>query len=261
MKEAICTAFCESIGWRVVPSGYAVTTTFMLSDGDPVLFYIIKNNSGKFRIEDDGRQVPMLEASGIDIRTGHRAQAFGELLAEYALDYDSDHNVIRTKLLAEADVPVAALGFVAALLRLQDFELLTPHAVRSTFRDDAVVAIRQQFSGRAEIELGVPVSDRLRNYMADLVMTADDIPPFALYFGTSDEKALQALVLKMETEKYQEIPCRVVLLLEYAKENPLREATYSLAQARLDEVLSFRGVEMDSMAKLDHLFFTVGEVH
>ena len=258
--EAICKAFCDNIEWRVVPSGYAVTTPFVLSDGDPVLFYVVRE-ANNFRIEDDGRQVPILEASGIDIGSGHRAKAFEELLAEYALEYDRGMGVIRTELLAEADVPAATLMFIAALLRLQDFQLLTPRAIWETFRGDAIAAIQERFSGRAEITLASVVSERLENYPADLVMTADDFPPFAVYFGTSDEKALQALVLKMETEKYREIPCRVVLLLERSKDNPLREVTYSLAQARLDEVLSFRGVETESMAKLDRLFFANPLVH
>lgn len=260
MKEAICRAFCDNIGWRSVPSGYAVTTPFMLSDGDPVLIYIVREE-GKFRIEDDGRQVPMLEASGVDIGSGHRKEAFEILLAEYSLDYARTQGVIRTGLLTESDVPAAVLMFVAVLLRLQDFDLLTPRSVRNTFRDDAIAAIQVRFEGRAEVSLSAAVSGQLQNYPADVVVSASGASPFAVYFGTSDEKALQALVLKMETEKYREIPCRVVLLLERAKDNPLREVTYSLAQARLDEVLSFRGVEIDSMAKLDRLFFASPLVH
>ena len=54
----------------------------------------------------------------------------------------------------------------------------------------------------------------------------------------------------MELEKYQGKPARVVLLVERAKKNPLNEPTYALAQARLDDVLSFRGVETDTMAAL-----------
>ena len=70
------------------------------------------------------------------------------------------------------------------------------------------------------------------------------------FIGTSNERALIALVVKMETEKYQIQPCRVILLVERSKKNPIEEDAYSLAHARLDSVLAFRGVERDTMARI-----------
>ena len=257
MKDALCKAFCDSIELRKVPSGYAVTTPFLLADGDPILFYVIEK-SGAFQIEDDGTQVAAIEASGVDLRSGARSEAFQALQSEYGLTFDEDTRVLRTGLMQKDELPCAALRTIAALLRLQDLALLHPRIVKSTFRDDATAAIHQKFAERAQVAESAPVTDQLGNYMADLVLTTERVPPLAIYLGTSDEKALQALVLKMETEKYREIPCRVILLLGRSIDVPLREPTYALAQARLDHVLSFRGVEADAMNVIDRVLFNAG---
>ena len=113
-----------------------------------------------------------------------------------------------------------------------------------------MAAIREVFGGTATIKEFAPVSDDLAAYHADCVISDRDVPPLAIYLGVSEERALQALVLKMELEKYRQRSNRVVLILEKSKENPLRESTYALAQARLDDVLSFRGVKTDVMQAL-----------
>jgi hypothetical protein len=248
MIESICQAFCDSISLRKVPAGYAVTTPFLLSDGDPVVFFIIKSKSGLYRIEDDGTQVPALEASGVDLSAGSRADAFQDLLSAYSLSYDDDARVLCTAELKETDVAAASLKFIAAVLRLQDFMLLHPVIVRNTFREDAVAAIHEAFDGKVEVEENASISPQLAGYTADVVIGART--PIAIYLGTSNERALIALVVKMETEKYQIVPCRVLLLVERSKQNPLQEQTYSLAQARLDGVHSFRGVEKDTMNRI-----------
>lgn len=154
----------------------------------------------------------------------------------------------------ETDLPQTALKFAAALLRLQDLALLHPRTVKGTFREDAIAAIHEAFAGKANVVENAPISNRLSGYASDIVVSGKSRTPLAIYLGTSDEKGLQALVLKMETEKYQNIACRVILLVERAREPPLREPTYALAQARLDEVLAFRGVEHDSMRRIQELY-------
>jgi len=71
--------------------------------------------------------------------------------------------------------------------------------------------------------------------------------------ATSNSKGLQALVLKMELEKYQQIKCNVVLVVERSTKNELSEPTYALAQSRLDKVLSYVGAEDDAIAAVGKL--------
>ena len=128
--------------------------------------------------------------------------------------------------------------------------MLSPQVVRGTFREDAIAAIKATFEGIAEIEENVPAAAELPAYLSDVRISAPGIAPVAVYIATNEERALQALVLKMEMEKYRQVLSRVILLIERAKTNPLKESTYALAQARLDDVLSFRGVEADAMQRL-----------
>ena len=251
MKDMLCQAFCAALTVQSVPGGYAVETPYQNSDGDPLLLYYIREASGKsWRIEDDGSQVPLLEANGVDIRGQSRGEALDFLLTEYDATFDQDARTLRTSYLPEAELGVASIKFVALLLRLQDLLLLSPQIVRSTFREDAIAAIRDKFQGIAKIDEGVPITPELPAYLADVTISSGDSPVMAVYLATSEERALQALVLKMEMENYRHVASRVVLLIERAKTNPLRESTYALSQARLDDVLSFRGVESDAMQRL-----------
>jgi Domain of unknown function DUF1828 len=255
MKEILCRAFCESLKTKTVPCGVAVETPYANIDGDPLLLYYVKDITGKkWSIEDDGTQIPLLEANGVDLSRKTRGEALDYLLAEYGASFDKDDKVIQTKPLLEKDLGDASIKFVALLLRLQDLVLVSPKIVRNTFREDCLAAIKKTFDGVASILEAAPISDTLGAYLADCVISMPSAPPLAVYLGVTEERALQALVLKMELEKYRQTKSRVVLILEKAKDNPLRESTYALAQARLDDVLSFRGVESDAMGALEREF-------
>jgi hypothetical protein len=85
----------------------------------------------------------------------------------------------------------------------------------------------------------------------DVVIRANRVaPPVGIYFATSEERALQALVVKMEMDKYREIATSVILLLERVKENPVKAPTLGLAMARLDAVVSFRDAKRDTLERI-----------
>lgn len=262
MINMLCQAFCTALTIRSVPGGYVLETPYTNIDGDPLLLYYVREATGDaWRIEDDGTQVPLLEANGVDIRGQSRGEALDFLLHEYGAQFDDDTRTLRTPYMIEGDLGGASVKFVALLLRLQDLALLSPHVVRSTFREDALAAIRETFAGAADLLENAPVAAALPAYLSDVLISSPGVPPMAVYIATSEERALQALVLKMEMEKYRHVVSRVILLIERAKTNPLRESTYALAMARLDDVLSFRGVETDAMQKLAHDFRTGGTLH
>jgi len=261
MKEILCNAFCAALQCRSVPGGYAVELPYQNADGDPLLLYYIRLSPTEWRIEDDGTQVALLEANGVDLGGRSRGGALNSLLSEYDVTFDQDARTLSSPALKEGDLGEASLSFVALLLRLQDLALLSPQIVRNTFRDDAVSAIRGKFEGIAQIEENAPISSKLPAFTADVRITSPESLPLAVYLATSEERALQALVLKMALEKYRSEPIRVVLLLEKARDNPVRDATYALSQARLDDVLSFRGVESEAMDKLVRDFRSSQQLH
>lgn len=250
MKDVLCKAFCAALECRSVPGGYAVETPYHNADGDPLLLYFVRSTPSKWRIEDDGTQIALLEANGVDIGGRSRGEALGALLKEYGVRFDQEARTLCSPTMDEADLGEASLRFVALLLRIQDLALLSPQVVRSTFREDAMTAIRGKFEGIAQIEENAPIAPELTAYAADIRISAPGLSPLAVYLATSEERALQALVLKMELEKYRAESIRVILLVEKSKENPLRESTYALSQVRLDDVMTFRGVETEAMNRL-----------
>lgn len=146
MKEELCRAFCNEISVREVPVGLVVSTPFRRSDGDPIGFYVVRNQSAPSmaRLEDDGQTVPYLEACGVDFETQTRAKAFHALLVEYGAQYDEHEALIHTTFIPETEIPRVAIRFTALLLRLTDFLLLTQEHVESTFREDATKRIRER---------------------------------------------------------------------------------------------------------------------
>jgi hypothetical protein len=253
MKELLCKAFCAALDVRSVPAGLAVRTPYENSDGDPLLLYFVRDTRGRWRIEDDGTQVPLLEAFGVDIGGKARGEAFNALLDEYDVQFDTDARTISSAPLTEEELGAAAVKFVALLLRLQDLALLAPQVVRSTFREDAIAAIHSAFGSVARVEEDAPLSPDLVGQEADCVIRARGKPPLGIFLGTSEENALHALVAKMEAEKYRGIDGQVVLMVERAKANPVRETTYGLALARLDAVVSFRESKEDTMQRLTRM--------
>jgi hypothetical protein len=251
MKELLCQAFCSSLDVRSVPAGFAVRTPYENSDGDPLLVYFVREGRDRWRIEDDGTQVPLLEANGVDLGGKARGGAFEALLQEYGAVFDRDARTLRiSQPLSEPALGIAAVRFVALLLRLQDLLLMTPQVVRSTFREDALAAIHDAFGTVADLKEGAPLSPELVGHEADILVSVPARSPLAIYLATSEERALQALIAKMEAESYRKIDGRVVLILERAKANPVKESTYSLALARLDGVLSFRESKQDTLQRL-----------
>ena len=91
MKEVLYQAFCDQIAVRKVPAGLAVSTAFTLSGGEPLGFYIVgPDPSGRFRLQDDGTTVPMIEAAGVDLDTQTRNGAISTLYTEYGDIYNQD---------------------------------------------------------------------------------------------------------------------------------------------------------------------------
>jgi Domain of unknown function DUF1828 len=187
MKEDLCRAFCDEISVTEIPAGLAVSTPFRRSDGDAISLFVVRDTAqpGIAHLEDDGETMAYLEACGVDFDTQTRRKALEALLAEHGVEYDESENVVWTPDTKEQDLPRAALGFVALLLRLFDFLLLTPERVVSTFREDAARRIKQTVADRAVIRESVAVSDRLTEVVPDLVVTAPNRVPVAIFLSQS----------------------------------------------------------------------------
>lgn len=253
MKDELCRAFCDDLRVNEVPVGLAVSTSFRREDGDAIGFYVVYvgEDKARARLEDDGDTIPYIEACGVDLGTQTRSRALAELLSEYSAEYDADEGILRTLPMGVEDLPKAAIKFVALLLRVRDLLLLTTERVASTFRDDAIAAIKERFAGHASVEVNVPISPHLESFPVDVVIRKDAHQPLAVYIGTAENRLLEAMILRMETAQYTRIPCKVAVLLEELHGHGIKESTIGRAMNRLDYVGPFKGNEQDVMDRLE----------
>lgn len=249
MKEELCKAFCGELSMRKVPVGYAVSTAFDGTDGDPIGFYIVGPDlQGKYRIEDNGVSVSFIEATGADLKNKTRKLAFDELLEEYGVEYYEDSGELTTLSLKEDQIPKAAIKFVALLLRVQDIVFMAAERAASTFRDDAMRMIKGKLEGRATIEEDAIVDPKLSDVTADVVIRAKGKPPVAVFFAMSDKKVSEAIFLHMVASYEAKVQCSVVVLMDKAKH--ISQKNRQRAANRLDAAPEFYGMEENAIDRI-----------
>lgn len=251
MKEELCKAFCNEVVVTEVPIGLAVATPFRRSDGDAISFYVVKakNLSGLTHLEDDGQTIPYLEACGVDFETQTRKKAFNSLLAEYGAEYDEVENLILTPQIKEDELPRAALGFSALLLRLYDFLLLTQEHVESTFKEDATKRIKVAVGDRGTVQENVAVSPELSEVTPDLVVTTKGRDPVAVFLCQSASRVHEAIFLQMAALYEAKEPLSVIALIE--AENTLSRDMHRRARNRLTAVTSWEGDQIAAIQRIE----------
>jgi hypothetical protein len=249
MKELLCQAFCDDLEVHQLPGGnLAVSTTFQGPNKDPIGFYVMKQEEGSFRIEDDGRTYPMLEASGVDFRAATRREAFDELLSEYGVDLDEEAREFFMEVDNEEAIPAAAMKFVAFSLRIRDFFLMTEYRVANTFRQDAERMLKEVVGDRAVIKKNEPVSDATKDIRADFIIRAKERPPIAVFLSTSEARIWEAIVLKMRTDHETHENVYVAALLE--DDRSIKATLRQQALNRLHAVAEFRGDEAAAIERI-----------
>lgn len=249
-KDEICNAFCGQIIVRDVPAGLAVQTPFALQDGDLLGFYVTKSASGdRFRLEDSGHLIPMLEANGANLESGTRAKEFQVLLSEYDAEYDSESMEIRSAYMTEAEIPSASVQFVAMLLRVQDLQMLRTEVVENTFKEDAKSAIVEMLADVANLEFEASPDPRLADYTADVIVRAKDSgASTAVYFGTTEGRVSEAVSAWLEAQ-WKQCDIKISMLCETEKPG-ITQKLMRRAINRLDSVSFFRDDETASIEKI-----------
>lgn len=206
------------------------------------------DSDGLYRVQDDGSTVPYLEACGADLSVQTRNEAFHEILDEYGVTYDDATFEITSEAIPRERVPKAGLRLVAALLRLQDLVLMTRERAERTWVDE-VKRDLERFSETRNfsIQYDAPVSSDFSDYPADAVLQSPDRPPVAVFWGTSDTKVYEALLLQSGARYEFHIEVQVVVILE-GDGSVTRKA-----RQRADNHLivpRYRGAERDAVARV-----------
>lgn len=248
MKDDLCRAFCESLVVESVPAGLAVTTSFKGVTGEALMFYIVGPDANDtWRLQDDGTTIPYIEAAGAELGGGSRAETFQALLTDFGATYDEQSGELTIGPLDKSSVATGALRFIALLIRIQELLQVTREKIEALWVEEARASLERAVSGRAEIEYDAAVSPELHEWPADVVVRASGRPPVALFFGTSNNKAYEALLLN-STARYQlRRQVKVVLLLETDK-----ALTQKLRQRADNSIVvpRFRGAEWDAVGRI-----------
>lgn len=248
LEKQLCTTFCGSVSVRAVPSGLAISSAFKDSSGDPFTFYASEGPEG-YVLEDDGSYLSHLAAMDIPFEAGQRGVLLDAILEQGGAFWDRETLEIRSTPSTEDDLPANVIGFLSALIRVRDLELLTKEAVRSTFREDAMNAISNTFGDISYIEENAPLDEELSEFPADVVIRPKDRGgyPTAVYFVHSNDKLNEALLLQAEANILQREDVRIVALVEDSDMRQISRKRFQRAQNRSLPMPIFRGDESAAM--------------
>lgn len=226
-RDALCRAFCADVEIYDVPMGLAVRTPFTRPDGDYLGFYVRRDRpTGQFRIEDDGATVAFLESQGVDLDVDSRSELFHSLLSEYGAEYDEQQVLIHTPYMREGEIGPRALAYSEMMVRLFDMLFLNSKRVARTFKEDLGKLIEETFRGGHVIEQDSFFSEEMRDYVADYIIRSPAGGALAVFAGTTEPKALEALLFWREQRERRIEGLKSMLVFERPKA-PLKERTLS----------------------------------
>lgn len=248
----LCNAFCTGLSMREVPIGYAIKTPFVGPDGDALAIYLrrLAGSPSVVRFEDDGSTLAALEEDGVSLESEARANALADLLKQYGAFYDEPGAVLHTDYFEEARAPAVFTKFMALMLRVQDLRMLTRERVRESFKDDVRKFVEEHFNGRVKIAEDVNPNEVLRDYVADFVLTAANGTTLAVYATSTENKALEALLLWQELARQNISDIQSMALLEQAKPPAIKERTISRLMNSNVVMGSLDGVTSDLAKKM-----------
>ncbi|GLS80367.1 DUF1828 domain-containing protein [Paracoccus marinus] len=192
ISAALRNAFCTLLDVAPVPAGYAITTGFMLPDGDLLSFYLIADADGRFHLEDDGMTLPNAVAAGLDLKSPVRDGLLRGILRDEGLCYLEDLS-IRSDSVEASSLGPAALRFVSAMIRTRDLALLSRENVAASFADD----VRRELAGHLPDSLALDEENQGRGGSTpDITLRnrATGIRAARVYAAGGDLRLLDALV-------------------------------------------------------------------
>lgn len=231
--------------------GYAISTPFKGGDGDALALYLRRNPSNPtlVRLEDDGGTVAALQEYGAGLDNEQRAAEFNRLLDEHGCLFDEEEYLIHTEYADEQKAPAMFLKFMSLMMRVTDLKMLSRDRVRETFKADLQEFIEELFRGTARVERDASPSGDLRDYVADVVVSTAETK-LAIYAGTTEVKALEALVLWQELSRQGIGGIIPVVILETAKPQQIKGRTLSRIMNSDVTLASMDGSRWDMGQKL-----------
>jgi hypothetical protein len=252
LRRQLCSAFCIDISVHEVPAGLAISAMFQDDIGDKVGAYLIRDTETAF-LADDGSFLAELDAAGIDVRAGSRAQFLERVLAPAGAFVDPETLEIRTPALDEEPSPARIIEFLSALARVQDIKYWTQERIRSTFIEDATAALTKRFLGVATIHSNAAVDERMSEFPADLVIRPQDSVHhnvIAVFLAQTLQKLDEALLFWHEARSHAMAHLRVAALVEDLATFPVQSRKAQRTFNRIDATAFYR---QDEAAAVEHV--------
>lgn len=249
MKQELCKAFCDSVSVTELPCGFGISTTLFEIEGDPAGLYVVgPDSTGHWKLEDAGRLLPSLIASGYDLSSEQRKKALATILETAGASFDEEGLEIATGPLSKSDIPSYAIRLIGALVRVSDLVQMTTDRVRSTFKEDVRSALAAALPKDVELLENSPADEQSPDLRADIVLRQVGRAPIALYLAQNDLSLVEAMLLRSETHSAGEARPLVAALLE--RENAVSRHTRTRAMNRLDSVGVYEGDERQAVTKV-----------
>lgn len=197
ISRAIHARFCADLKVTPVPLGYAVSTGFIMPDGDPLTFYLEEADDG-WVLQDDGSTLPDALASGLELASGHRERLLSSILEEEGARYDLNDYLIYTDAVSPDRLGSAAVSFVSALIRMQDLVLLSRENTRASFADD----VRSGLAGKLPASFEMPDFPVVGSVGGPDIVIRDvktHLTRARVFAANSDLRMLEAVVAHKDT--------------------------------------------------------------
>lgn len=199
IQDDICEALCGGFAVRPLKMGYAIRAPFKWFTGDQLTFYA-RLEGGRVRFEDDAASYAELVGAGVDFSTDTRLGILTSLMAEHGVEFDELAMRFQTSWLSGGEAGEGSARFLGFMHRLQDLVFTTRDRVANTFRDDLFAALSARLGSSSDIEMDEPVADGFEDYVVDILVKHRSGKRLAIFTGTSEARALEAVLLAKELE-------------------------------------------------------------
>ncbi|QEH97318.1 DUF1828 domain-containing protein [Gluconobacter thailandicus] len=229
----LCAAFCKGVSAVPTPCGLAITVPFSYFGENTLTVYAIKNTDGTMRLEDSGETISTLESTGLDLTKGSRKEIIRNFCLESNVLFDEDNFLFKSVNFLPNQLSENIILFSEFMIGIQRVSFLTRRNVEDIFREEVINAVISHFHGEAEVVVDAKkISEIFPDTRADIVVQSKRLPPLAVFLGTSETKALEALFLWSELKGEPKNQGNVMLVLNQMRPHAVTTKTLQRASQR-----------------------------
>ncbi len=209
----------------------------------------LENN--RFRIEDDGSFIPTLIASGVNITEGARKQEFNRILDASGISYNASNGELVSKTIAVGELADATLRYINAVLKIDALKApLRPEGVASMFKQDVKEQIERDLTRNVTLTYDEPITEKLGDFLPDVVIRPHTGKPAAVYVLTSDQRAWEAIALRYKAIKEEQLDLSVIGVFDKVGSRLISNRSIASVSHNLDAATYFYDGKEATIARI-----------